>query len=117
MDSFDPLYERLKGTFPDLLGIRFIEATPERVRASLLARPELCTVGNVVHGGALMAFADTLGALAAFLNLSRQQRATSLESKTNFMRPAAADTTLLGECLPLHIGRRTMVWQTKITTE
>ncbi len=117
LDTLESLYERIKGTFPDLLGIWFLEAGPERVRASLLVRPELCTLGGVAHGGALMALADTLGAVATVLNLAPGQRTTTIESKTNFIRPAPAGSTVIGECLPLHVGRRTHTWQTRISTE
>jgi 1,4-dihydroxy-2-naphthoyl-CoA hydrolase len=96
MDSFGQLHQRLKGTFPDLRGIRFLEAAPESVRASMLVRPELCTVGNDLHGGASMAYADTLGALATILNLSLQQRSTTLVSKTNCLRPSPAGVTFAG---------------------
>ncbi len=96
MDSFGQLHQRLKGTFPDLRGIRFLEAAPESVRASMLVRPELCTVGNDLHGGASMAYADTLAALATILNLSLQQRSTTLVLKTNCLRPSPAGVTFAG---------------------
>ncbi len=99
-----------------MLGIRVIEAGPEMVRAEMLVREELCTRPAVLHGGAAMALADTLGALATMLNLPPGATGTTtLESKTNFVAPAPAGETVNAECTPVHRGRRTQVWQTRIT--
>ncbi len=103
--------------FAKHLGLKIVEATPERVMAELEVRPELCTRPAVLHGGAAMAFADTLGAIGTILNLPEGAGTTTIESKTNFLGPAPAGTTVIGECTPVHRGRRTMVWQTKITTK
>jgi uncharacterized protein (TIGR00369 family) len=111
------LQERLRDLFPDLLGIQFVEATPKLVKASLQVRPELCTVGGILHGGALMAFADTLGAVATILNLPPDAHTATIESKTNFLRPAPVGSRVLGECTPLHRGKTIMTWQTKVTSE
>lgn len=111
------LRERLKGGFPDLLGVRLIEVTPDRVLAELTVRPELCTVGGVLHGGAFMAFADTLGAVGTVANLPAGTRTTTIESKTNFMGAAKAGSRVSGESTPVHRGKTTMVWQTRITSE
>ena len=100
--------------FPGTLGIRFLEAGKERVRASLEVHERLCTTPGVLHGGAVMAFADTLGAVATVLNLPRGHSTTTLESKTNFFAAGRSGTTIEGECTPLHRGRRTMVWQTRV---
>jgi uncharacterized protein (TIGR00369 family) len=100
--------------FANLLGIRFTAASRERVTAELAVRPELCTRPDVLHGGALMAFADTLGAAATVLNLPDGAGTTTIESKTNFLAAAPVGTTVTGESVPLHRGRRTMVWQTTI---
>jgi 1,4-dihydroxy-2-naphthoyl-CoA hydrolase len=97
------------------LGMRFLTADPERVTAELLVRDDLCNGAGVLHGGTLMAFADTLGACATSLNLPEGAGTTTIESKTNFLAPAFSGTMITGECLPLHRGRRTMVWQTRIT--
>jgi uncharacterized protein (TIGR00369 family) len=103
-----------KGTLAEHLGIRFVEATAERVVAELDHRPPLTTVGGALHGGTLMALADTVGAAATFLNLPAGATTTTLESKTNFF--AAGKTgTVRAEATPLHRGRRTMVWQTRVT--
>ncbi len=101
--------------FVTLLGIRFLSAAPERLTAEMEVRDDLCTLPAIAHGGALMAFADSLGATATFLNLPPGAGTTTLESKTNFFAPAPVGSTVSGECLPLHRGRRTMVWQTRIT--
>lgn len=101
--------------FARLLDIRYVAVTPERVVAELPVRDDLCTVPAVAHGGALMAFADTLGAMATLLNLPEGATTTTLESKTNFFAPAPVGSVVTGECLPLHRGRRTMVWQTRLT--
>lgn len=114
MDQAETMQQRIKGFFPDLLGIRFVEATPDRVLAELDVRDDLCTVPGILHGGAMMAFADTLGAVATVLNIPDNARTTTLESKTNFFGPGRAGTTISAETLPLHRGKRTMVWQTSI---
>ncbi len=106
--------ERFKGTLVELLGIRFVEATSDRLVAELDYREELTTVGGSLHGGTLMAFADTVGAAATVLNLPPGASTTTLESKTNFFA-AARSGTIRAEATPLHRGKRTMVWQTRVT--
>ena len=102
--------------FAQLLGIDFVSAAPERVVAELLVREDLCTRPAVLHGGAIMAFADTLGAVGTILNLPEGAGTTTIESKTNFVAPAALGSRVTGEATPVHRGRRTMIWQTRITT-
>jgi 1,4-dihydroxy-2-naphthoyl-CoA hydrolase len=104
------------GTLSETLGIRFVEATKDRVLAELTHRAPLTTVGGALHGGTLMAFADTVGAAATFLNLPPGATTTTLESKTNFFA-AGRGGTVRAEATPLHRGRRTMVWQTRVTDE
>jgi len=101
--------------FPSLMGVEILEATKDRVKARLLVRPDLCTSGNILHGGAIMAFADTLGATGAFLNLPDGAGTTTMESKTNFIGAAKEGTTVEAEATPVHVGRRSSVWQTRIT--
>ena len=103
--------------FPGLMGVELQEAGPERVVATMQVRPDLCTAGSTLHGGAFMAFADTLGAVATVLNLPAGARTTTIESKTNFLGGAPVGTTVRGETTPIHKGRTTMVWQTRITGE
>ena len=114
MDLAAALQERIKGMFPDLLGIRFLEASPDLIRAELPVRDNLCTIPGILHGGAIMAFADTLGAVATVLNLPAGAGTTTIESKTNFMAPGRAGTTITAETTPLHKGKRTLVWQTRV---
>src|SRR5258705_5333058 len=116
MDQGAAINEGLRGTLGELLGMRFVEAAPERVVAELLIRDELRTVGGALHGGTLMALADTVGAAATFLNLPAGAGTTTLESKTNFFA-AGKSGTVRAEATPLHRGRRTQVWQTRVTDE
>jgi uncharacterized protein (TIGR00369 family) len=111
------IQERVKGLLPELLGIEFTEVTPDKVRAQLTVRKELCTVGDSLHGGAVMAYADTLGAVAAILNMPQGSRTTTIESKTNFIGSAAVGTRVLAESVPVHKGRTTVVCQTTLRTE
>lgn len=99
------------------LGIEILEATKVKVIGRLLVRPEICTSGHILHGGALMAFADTLGATGAFLNLPEGAGTTTIESKTNFISGAKEGSTVTGESAPNHVGRRTSVWTTRIARE
>ena len=103
--------------FAKLLGMTFTAAEPDRVAAELLVRDELCTRPAVLHGGAIMAFADTLGAAGTVLNLPEGAWTTTVESKTNFVSPAPLGSRVMGEATPVHRGRTTMVWQTRVTTE
>ena len=85
--------------FAKLMGVNVLEATPERVVAELVVREDLCTSGGILHGGAAMAFADSLGGIAGFLAL-----------------PEGAIGTTTIESTAVHRGKRTSVWQTRITT-
>ncbi|MFC0283524.1 PaaI family thioesterase [Camelimonas abortus] len=100
--------------FAKLLGIRITSATRDRVTAEMAVKPEFCTRPATLHGGAVMAFADTLGAVATVVNLEPGQGTTTLESKTNFVAPAPVGDVVRGETTPIHRGRRTQVWQTRI---
>ena len=115
MDLLDKLAD-LKLPFSELLGMRFIEAGKDRVIAELTVRDELCTRPAMIHGGAIMAFGDTLGAAGTILNLPEGAGTTTLESKTNFIGGAPIGTLLVGEATPVHRGRRTQVWTTRIST-
>ena len=111
------MQQAIKPLFPGLMGVEIEEATPERVVASMLVRPDLCTAGGVCHGGAFMAFADTIGAVGTVMNLPPGTRTTTIESKTNFLGAALVDTRVTAESTPLHRGKTTMVWQTMIRSE
>ena len=117
MKTLESIHAILRPLFPGWMGIELVEVSAERVVAKLHVRPDLCTTGNSIHGGALMAFADTLGAVATFMNLPQGARTTTIESKTNFLAGAAEGTTVTGECTAFHRGRTTMVWQTQIRSE
>jgi uncharacterized protein (TIGR00369 family) len=102
---------------PGLLGLRLEEVTPDRIVATMRVRAELCTTGETLHGGACMAFADTLGAVATFANLPPQARTTTIESSTKFVRGAPLGSTVRGTTTAFHKGRTTMVWQTEVRSE
>jgi len=101
--------------FARLIGLEIVEVGRERVIGQIMVRPDLCTRPDVLHGGAIMALADTLGAVATLVNLPRGAGTTTIESKTNFIGAAPENDTVRGECTPVHIGRTTMVWQTRVT--
>lgn len=109
MPTFDQL------PFAKLMGLELLEVTPERVTAQLKVRDDLCTRPAILHGGAVMAFADTIGAVATVANLPQGAATTTIESKTNFFAAVLLGDVAKAECTPLHRGRTTMVWQTKIT--
>ncbi len=117
MHHIESLQSLLQPLFPGLMGVRLIEATSERVVAEMTVRPDLCTAGGILHGGAHMAFADTLGAVGTVLNLAPGQSTTTTDSSTKFIAGAKQGTTVRGEATALHRGRTTMVWQTAITNE
>jgi uncharacterized protein (TIGR00369 family) len=114
MTTIADLHALIDPGFAGLIGMRLEEVTPERVVATMAVRPELCTTGGTLHGGAFMAFADTLGAVATFANLPPRARTTTIESSTKFLRGAPAGSTVRAECTAFHKGRTTMVWQTQI---
>jgi uncharacterized protein (TIGR00369 family) len=114
--TIDDLQRLFQPLFPGLMGMRLTEAGAERVVAELPVRPDLCTTGGILHGGASMAFADTLGAVGTFLNLPEGKGTTTTDSSTKFIGAAKVGTTVIGECVALHRGRTTMVWQTSIRT-
>jgi 1,4-dihydroxy-2-naphthoyl-CoA hydrolase len=115
MDALDKL-KGLRLPFAELIGIEFTEATAELVVAEMIVRDDLCTRPAVLHGGAIMAFADTLGAAGTILNLPEGAGTTTIESKTNFIAAAPQGSRVTGMATPLHRGRRTQVWQTRVTT-
>lgn len=114
MPALDAVQARLAPLFPGLMGVRLTTLTPDRVVAEMAVRPDLCTSGGILHGGAYMAFADTLGAVGTFAQLAPGQRTTTTDSSTKFMAGAKVDTVVTGESVALHRGRTTQVWQTSI---
>jgi 1,4-dihydroxy-2-naphthoyl-CoA hydrolase len=110
--------QSMKMPFAELKGITFVEAGKDRVVARMLVRPDLCTVSHSIHGGAVMAFADSVGAAATVINLPEDAKGTTtIESKTNFIGGAKEGTTVVATATPIHRGRRTQVWQTRLETE
>ena len=108
----------LKMPFAELKGVTFTEADSDRVVARMLVRPDLCTLHHTVHGGAVMALADSVGAAATVINLPADAKGTTtIESKTNFIGGAKEGTTLVAIATPVHRGRRTQVWQTRLETD
>lgn len=117
MPSAEQIQQILDPLFPGLMGVRVVTLEPERVVAELEVRPDLCTAGGILHGGAYMAFADTLGAVGTIVNLPRGKRTTTTDSSTKFIGGAKVNTTVVGESVALHRGRTTMVWQTTIKSQ
>jgi 1,4-dihydroxy-2-naphthoyl-CoA hydrolase len=113
----DDIQKRIAPLFPGLMGIEIKEATQDKIVATMLVRPDLCTAGGVLHGGAYMAFADTIGAVGTVVNLPPNTRTTTIESKTNFLGAAPVNTRVTAESTPLHRGKTTQVWQTMIRSE
>ena len=108
------IQQMLDPVFPGLMGVKLTELAPDRVLATMLVRPDLCTSGGILHGGAYMAFADTLGAVGTLLNLAAGKRTTTTDSSTKFIASAKVGTLASAECVALHRGRSTMVWQTSV---
>ena len=117
MPTAEQIQKLFEPLFPGLMGVELKEATQDKVVATMLVRPDLCTTGNVCHGGTFMAFADTIGAVGTVMNLAPGTRTTTIESKTNFLGAALVNTRVTAESTPLHRGKTTQVWQTMIRSE
>jgi 1,4-dihydroxy-2-naphthoyl-CoA hydrolase len=117
MPTAEQMQKLFEPLLPGLMGVQVVEATQEKIVATMLVRPDLCTVGNVCHGGAYMAFADTVGAIGTVMNLPSGTRTTTIESKTNFLGAAQVNTRITAESTPIHRGKTTQVWQTMIRSE
>ncbi|MBI5721701.1 MAG: PaaI family thioesterase [Burkholderiales bacterium] len=117
MPDLASIQKILDAIFPGLMGVRVTSVADDRVVAEMEVRADLCTSGHILHGGATMAFADTLGAVGTVLNLSAGKRTTTTDSSTKFMAGAKVNTKVTGECVALHRGRTTMVWQTSIRNQ
>jgi uncharacterized protein (TIGR00369 family) len=111
------IQQAVAGHLPGLLGIEFVEVSRDRVVGRLRVRPEISTVGGILHGGSIMAFADTLGAVGTVVNMPPGGRTSTIESSTKFIAAARSGTLVTGEAIPLHKGRTTMVWQTTVRGE
>jgi uncharacterized protein (TIGR00369 family) len=108
------LQQRIAPMFPGTMGVQLTSVAPERVVATLTVTPGLCTAGDILHGGAYMAFADALGAIGTVVNLQAGQMTTTTDSSTKFIAGAKLGSTVTGESVALHRGRTTQVWQTSI---
>ncbi|MBL8347230.1 MAG: PaaI family thioesterase [Rubrivivax sp.] len=117
MHDLATLQSVLDQIFPGLMGVRLTSVAEDRVVAEMRVRPDLCTAGGILHGGAHMAFADTLGAVGTVVNLGPGKRTTTTDSSTKFIAGAKVNTTVTGESVALHRGRTTMVWQTSIRNQ
>ena len=110
--------QSMKMPFAELKGVTFVEAEKDRVVARMLVRPDLCTLRNTIHGGAVMAFADSVGAAATVINLPEDAKGTTtIESKTNFIGGAKEGSTVIATATPVHRGRRTQIWRTRMETK
>jgi 1,4-dihydroxy-2-naphthoyl-CoA hydrolase len=110
--------QSMKLPFAELKGVTFVAADKDRVVAKMQVRPDLCTLHHTIHGGAIMAFADSVGAAATLINLPDDAKGTTtLESKTNFIGGAKEGTTVVATATPVHRGRRTQVWTTRVEAE
>ena len=117
MDLVAQIQASMASGLPGHLGTTLISAGADEVTGSLVVEEHLCTIGGILHGGAIMAFADTLGAVATVLNLPAGAGTTTIESKTNFVSAARTGATITGTTTPIHKGRQTMVWQTRVECE
>lgn len=114
-DSNDERLQEAVASMPyaEALGVRITAAAPDAVDGELDWAPQRCTAGGILHGGALMGLADSLGAVCAFLNLPEGALTSTIEGKTNFFR-AVREGTVTGRCAPVHVGRTTIVVQTEL---
>lgn len=103
--------------FAKHLGLRITAASKEKVEGEITVSSSLCTRPDVMHGGAIMGVADNMGATGTVLNLREGHFTTTIESKTNFLRPVPMGTLARAVSTPVHRGRTTMVWRTDILTE
>ena len=110
----DDLQKTLKGFFPEKLSLRFLESSKDELRAEVEVTRDLCTLPGRMHGGAIMALADTLGAYGTVLNLPEGHSTTTIESKTNFFSAGIEGGKIIATTTPVHRGRSTMVWQTRV---
>lgn len=108
------LQKILDPLLPGLLGVKLVSVSEDRVVAEMKVRPDLCTTGDITHGGAYMAFADTLGAVGTVMSLPQGARTTTTDSSTKFIAAAKVGTVVTGEAVALHRGRTTQVWQTSV---
>ena len=114
--DIETLQDSLPG-LPEFLGMVLTHVEKDRIVAEITVREEHCTEGHTIHGGAIMAFADTIGAVGTMLNLREGQSTTTIESKTNFFAATPVGSKLIAETVPLYRGRRTQLWETPLLHE
>lgn len=112
--DFAAAFNESNAPFAKLMGVKVTHATKERVEAELQVTPEHCTVPATLHGGAIMAFADNLGGIGAFLNMPEGSLTTTIESKTNFLRAIPVGHTAKAVTTPIKLGRTVQVWKTEV---
>ena len=117
MLDIQTVQQLLTPIFPGLMGVKLTVVEPDRIVAEMPVRADLCTGGGILHGGAYMAFADTLGAVGSVVNLPPGKRTTTTDSSTKYIAGAKVGTVVIGESIALHKGRTTMVWQTTVRNE
>ncbi len=116
----DDLLKMVQGRMTPLsvtMGMVFTKVEPDLIEAEMLVRPDLCTTPAILHGGAMMALADNVGAVGTVVNLSPGTTTTTIESKTNFLAAVPEGQKAIATAIPLHRGKTTMVWQTTIRRE
>jgi uncharacterized protein (TIGR00369 family) len=115
LENEDEMTQWEPAPFVKLMGVKILQRSPECSESELFIREDLCNRRGVIHGGALMGWADTMGGMTASAALARDQRTATIESKTNFFAPIPKGDTAHAVCKPLHSGRTTIVLQTNIT--
>ncbi|HOP18842.1 MAG TPA: PaaI family thioesterase [Parvularculaceae bacterium] len=110
-------FNEMNAPFAKMMGVRMTHVTKDRIEAELDVTPEHCTVPATLHGGAIMAFADNLGGVGAFLNMPEGSMTSTVESKTNFLRPVPVGQKAIAITTPVNIGRTLQVWQTQVFRE
>jgi uncharacterized protein (TIGR00369 family) len=114
MPKLEAIQKTTEGLLPELLGVRFLRVEPDEIRAEMDVTRAMCTLPGRMHGGAIMALADTLGAYGTALSLEEGAGTTTIESKTNFFSAGLEGGKVIGTATPLHRGRSTHVWQTRV---
>lgn len=111
-DNKAALFNEFNAPFAKMIGVSFTHASKDRVEAEMTVTPDHCTLPTNLHGGAIMAFADNLGGCGAFMNLPEGATTSTVESKTNFLRPVPVGDIVRGVSMPVSLGRTLQVWRT-----
>ncbi|MEO1242458.1 MAG: PaaI family thioesterase [Pseudomonadota bacterium] len=107
-------YNENNAPFAKLMGVVMTLVTKDRIEGEVQVTKDHCTIPDVMHGGAIMAFADNMGGIGAFVNMPQGAMTTTVESKTNFLRPIPIGQTAKAVATPINIGRQLHVWRTEI---